>query len=150
MGSDLASFNFKLLHGLLVTKQRIHHFTQGTAATCTHCDASVDEDLQHALVHCNYNNGVGLSLLSVAQKHLSHLTADSLLRLELAGLPEEYELPLVTLLSAGLSAIWDKRYTKSRITLYDIRATMEARCQLLRETRYKSTVPMLCNMINEM
>ena len=148
LGNELASFNFKLLHGLLVTKQRMHHFTPGTAATCTHCDAHVDEDLQHALLHCSYNHGVGQSLLSVAQIHIPDITAASLLRLELASLSDEHELPLATFISAALLAIWDKRYTKSRILLYDIRATLEARCQLLRETRYESTVPIL--MINAM
>ena len=150
LGNELASFNFKLLHGLLVTKQRVHHFTPGTAATCTHCDAQVDEDIQHALIHCNYNNGVGQSLLSVAQLHIPDITAASLLRLELTSISEEYELPLATFISAALLAIWDKRYTKSRIILYDIRATLEARCQLLRETRYESKVPIIRDMINTM
>ena len=128
----------------------MRHFTRGTAATCTHCDAHVDEDLQHALLHCSYNHGVGQSLLSVAQIHIPDITAASLLRLELASISEEHELPLATFISAVLLAIWDKRYTKSRILLYDIRATLEARCQLLRETRYESTVSILSDMINEM
>ena len=41
LGSDLSSFNFKLLHGLLVTKQRLHQFTPGTPSTCSHCDHQV-------------------------------------------------------------------------------------------------------------
>ena len=69
LGSDLSSFNFKLLLGLLTTKQRLHQFTPATAAMCSHCVDQVEEDLQHALIHCNYNDGAGQSLLSVVQAH---------------------------------------------------------------------------------
>ena len=140
----------EIIYSLTLLQFCLLVFTPGTAATCTHCDAHIDEDLQHALLHCNYNNGVGLSLLSVAQIHIPDITAASLLRLELTSISEEYELPLATFISAALLAIWDKRYTKSRIILYDIRATLEARCQLLRETRYESKVPIIRDMINTM
>ena len=112
LGSDLDSFNFKLLHGLLVTKQRINHLTPGTPATCSHCQVCVQGDLQHALLHCSYNDGAGQALLSAVQEHL----------------PE----------TSILMAIWDKRLSKQRITLYEIRATLEARCLLLRETRFSN------------
>ena len=148
LGSDLSSFNFKLLHGLLVIKQRLHQFTPGTPSTCSHCDHQVEEDLQHALIHCSFNNGVGQSLLSVAQNHIPDITSASLLCLKLFNLPEDSELPMVTLLSATLLAIWEKRYSKLRISPYDIRATLEARCQLLRETRFKSHVNTLSYMIS--
>ena len=148
LGSELSSFNFKLLHGLLVTKQRIHQFTPATAAVCSHCVDQVEEDLQHALIHCNYNDGAGQSLLSVVQTHSPDVTAASLLRLELINLPEDHELPMVTLISALLLAVWDKRLAKSRISLYDIRATLEARCQLLRETRYRNQADNMKDLIN--
>ena len=37
IGSDLASFNFKLLHGLLVTKERMHHLNPHSSPYCTLC-----------------------------------------------------------------------------------------------------------------
>jgi hypothetical protein len=71
------------------------------------------------------------------QAHSPDVTAASLslLRLELSNLPEDLELPMITFLSSLLHAVWDKRLSKSRISLYDIRATLDAKCQLLRETR---------------
>ena len=148
LGSELSSFCFKLLHGLLVTKQRQHQLNPRTSPTCSHCDSQVEEDLQHALLQCDYNGGVGQSLLSVAQQHIPDISTASLLRLELANLSEDVELPLVTFVSATLSAIWEKRYTKSRIVLYDIRATLEAKCQLLRETRFKDHASKLVELKN--
>ena len=148
LGSDLHSFNFKLLHGLLVTKQRIHHFTPGTPATCSHCQDGVQEDLQHALIHCSYNDGAGQALLSAVQVHLPETDAASLLRLELSNLEQELEYPLVLFTSSILMAIWDKRLSKTRITLYEIRTTLEASCLLLRETRFNNQVAKFVELIN--
>ena len=72
------------------------------------------------------SDGVGQSLLSVAQNHIPDISSASLLRLELVNFPEDIELPTVTLLSATLLAIWEKSYSKLRISPYDIRATLEA------------------------
>ena len=138
LGSDLISFNFKLLHGLLVTRQRLHQLTPAANATCSHCDAQVDEDLQHALIDCSYNSGAGQALLSTGQGYIPELTAASLLRLELPSLEADAELSIVTFISAVMMELWNKRMSKSRIQLYDIRATLKARCLLLRKSRSQS------------
>ena len=148
LGSDLTSFNFKVLHKLLPTKQSPHYLTQATPATCTHCEVGIDEDIEHALIHCNYNCGVGQVLLTAVQHQAPDTTVLSLLHLELTDLPEESVLSLTTFISAFLLAIWERRQSKSRMYLYDIRATLEARCLLLRETRYGKRVSLLKEMIN--
>ena len=134
LGSDLASFNLKLLHGLLVTRQRLHHLTPAASARCAHCDEQIDEDLHYALIHCNYNNGTGENLLRVAQIYIPGMSAASLLHLELVNMDGTTEYFLVTLISACLMCIWDKRYT--RVKTFDTRATLEARCLLLRKNRF--------------
>ena len=138
LGSDLTSFNFKLLHGLLVTKERLHHLTPASSPTCSHCNDHITEDLQHALLYCPYNDGVGLRLLSAVEHEVPDTTPDSLLRLELKNTPDESELSTILFISTILLEIWDKRLRKSRIKLYETRATLEAKCLLLRETRFSS------------
>ena len=150
LGSDLASFNLKLLHGLLVTRQRLHHLTPAASARCAHCDEQIDEDLQHALIHCNYNNGTGENLLRVAQIYIPAMSAASLLRLELVNLDGTTEYSLATLISACLMCIWDKRYTRARIIPFDTRATLEARCLLLRKTRFANQATILAEMIQNL
>ena len=150
LGSDLITFNFKLLHGLLVTRQRLHHLTPAATAACSHCQAQVEEDLPHALVDCSYNNGAGQALFQAVQVHVPELTVVSLLRLELPSLEADDELCIVTMISAILQEIWSKRLTKSRIHLYDIRATLEARCLLLRKSRLESNFESLTSMINNL
>ena len=43
---------------------------------------------------------------------------------------------MVFLTTATLLEIWLRRLKKERITEYEIRTTLEAKCSLLRETRF--------------
>ena len=149
LGSDLASFNFKLLHGLLVTKERLHHLTPATSTTCSHCKDKVTESLQHALLYCPYNNDVGQRLLTAVEHQVPDITPESLLRLELKNIPEDSELSTIFFISSILMEIWEKRFSKSRIRLYDIRATLEAKCLLLRETRFGGHTKALSDLLNQ-
>jgi hypothetical protein len=117
---------------------------------CVHCDEQIDEDLQHALIHCNYNKWTGENLLRVAQIYIPAMSSDSLLRLELVNLDGTTEYSLATLISACLMCIWDKRYTRARIIPFDTRATLEARCLLLRKTRFSNHAAIFPEMINNL
>ena len=149
LGSDIASFNFKLLHGLLVTKERLHHLNPASSTTCAHCKDKVTENLLHALLYCPYNDGVGHRLLSAVEHLVPDITPDSLLRLELKNIPEDSELPTILFISSILMETWEKRLSKSRIRLYDIRATLEAKCLLLRETRFSSLTTTLSDLLDK-
>ena len=101
-----------------------------------------------ALLFCSYNNGVGDALLAAVHSQAPELSPASLLGLELHNIPEDSELSMTLFISTFLMEIWDKRFNKSRIRLYDIRATLEARCLLLRETRYRSQLSTIDEMLN--
>ena len=148
--SGLASFNFKLIHGLLVTKKGQHYLNPRPSPICSHCNHQVEEDLNHALIQCSYNDGVGLSMVSVVGVYIPKIHTSSLLRLELSNLAGSQELPLVTLIFTILSTIWEKRQTRARITLFDTRTTLEAKCQLLRETRHSNCSVLLEEMISKL
>ena len=147
LSSEQSSFNFKLLHGLLVTKERLQQLTPATSATCTHCHDLVNEDLQYALLHCQYNDGVGQSLLLALQNLSPTITPSSLLRLELDDIPEDSELSAITFISTCLMEVWTRRFNKTKIRLYEIRATLEARCILLRETRFASQLQTFVDLL---
>ena len=134
LGSDLISLNFNLLHGLLVTRQGLHHLTPAANAMCT----QVEEDLENALISWSYNIGAGQALLRTAQVFIPQLSAASLLRLELPRLEADDDLSIVTFISAILIEVWNKRQSISRIHLYDIQATLEARCLQLRKSRLQN------------
>ena len=150
LDNELKSFNFKLLHGLLVTKKRMHQLNPASRPTCPHCQDHVDEDLKHALLDCSYNDGAGQSLLAAVQSHLPHVDPDNLLQLELGNVNDDDLLSIVTLISHCLREIWTKRLNKWRIRLYEIRATLEARCLLLRETRFSNNISLLVTLASQL
>ena len=109
------------------------------------CDEEVAEDLEHALLICNYNNGVGQALLTAVNEYLpvSPTNSQAILRLDLPG-------PIITFISSILLDIWESRLSNSRITLFDTRTNLEARCSLLRETRFEEAVPKFTELINKL
>ena len=90
-----------------------------------------------------------MSLVAVVQRQLPDVTPAGLLRLELPNIQEDDELAIVTLASTVLMEIWTKRLNQVRIRLYDIRATLEARCLLLRETRFSEEIETLVEMLSQ-
>ena len=149
LGSELTTFNFKLLHKLLVSRERLHQLTPTYSPTCCHCSTE-NEDLVHAMISCNFNNDVGKNLLQIVKIHVPSITSTSLLSLELTSLAEDKLFPLTYFTSSILKTIWERRLTKSRISSYDIRTTLEANCILLSKTRFQSQVPILEELVNRL
>ena len=96
------------------------------------------EDLPHALVLCNQNDGVGARLITCLKTYMPNLTVESALRLEF-DLADEMELPLVWLVGTVGQAVWKLRADKCRVYLYEIRSQLEANISLLRETRLETS-----------
>ena len=93
------------------------------------------ENLEHALIQCQANNGVGMALMQTLRLTIPTLTPAEALRLELNVSAEE-ELPLVWLLAATLLSIWEQRQTSQKVQPYLVRANLEAKVNLLRKTSY--------------
>ena len=74
------------------------------------------------------------------------LETESVLRLELE-VDDDMELPLVWLIATVFHSIWKLRTEKSRVRLYEIRAQMEAKVNLLRETRYRNSAILLDQIV---
>ena len=147
LGPDNISFLFRLLHQLLPTKERIARTKPNANPECrAHgCQAGVVEDLSHALIYCHANDGVGLKLLDGLRDAQHDLQADAALRLEFqVGI--ELELPVVWLSSCILRIIWNMRQTNTRIRHYLIRSQLEAEINLLRETRFYTSVPRIVEL----
>ena len=149
LGSDLTTFNFKLLHRLLVTRERMHQMNPAVSSSCLQCNNGT-EDLAHALIHCSYNQEVGLKLLNYIQNLVPAMKDQGLLHLEITGLSSNMEFPAVFLTSSILMYIWNQRMSKVRISLFDIRTSLEAKCILLRKTRFENHATGLETLLNSM
>ena len=65
------------------------------------------------------------------------IAVEAALRLEIS-VEEEEELPLIWLLSATLLSIWEQRQLHLKVQPYLVRAQLEAKVNLLRETRHEN------------
>jgi hypothetical protein len=71
------------------------------------------EDIEHALVTCPGNNGVGASVLRCLTNFVPDLEAREALLLDF-NVDESMELPLVWAMAVAWGAIWDMRQSKTR------------------------------------
>ena len=83
------------------------------------------------------------------RKIVPHLSSEDVLNFAFNELISSQELPVVFLVSAFLLEIWSRRVRRERITCYDIRTTVEARCSLLRETRYHPSFQIMQEILKD-
>ena len=134
LGSELISFLFKVLHKLLTTQERLARTNHTVSPLCKApgCSREESEDLVHALVTCEGNMGVGRAVLDCVSRQVDKLTDVQALRLQFE---ESLELPVVWFLAVSWTSIWEARLLGRRPELYRVRADLEAKVSLLRETR---------------
>ena len=106
-------------------------------------------DLGHSLVDCPANQGVGTRLMNRLRTHQPNLSTGAALRLELL-VDEDSELPLVWLTAATLLSIWDQKKASSRVQPHLTRSTLEAKVNILRETRLVNLTTILQELIENM
>ena len=140
LGQENMTFLFKLLNQILPTQERVARTKSGTRSSCKMpgCHAEV-ENMEHSLIFCQSNDDVGLLLLELLRGITPALQPQSLLRLEFHVEPE-LELPVVFFISTVLNSLWILRQSGNRVQKYLVRSQMEAKINLLRETRHSATV----------
>ena len=62
--------------------------------------------LDHELLHCSRNDGVGHKLFACLQQHVPGLQIEAVLRLDHGALEEKLSLPLTLLTAIVLSILW--------------------------------------------
>ena len=152
LGSDLSAFIFRLLHQILPTQERVQRIVgnggQEPTGLCVVCHQE-REDLSHAFFFCQESLVVGHALLGYVQHIIPTITPDECLRLELGDdLGEEDQLAVVCLLATALKYIWETRAEKKVVSLYKMRAEVEARVFILRKTRYYMSGDKIHEMIS--
>ena len=142
VGPDNTSFLFSLLHQILPTKERVARTKPNASSQCKAlgCQENTEENLSHALIQCQANDGVGLKLLECLSCLHPGLQAEAALRLDWK-VDDDEELPVVWFTACTLRTIWNLRQSNTKIRKYLIRSQLEAEINLLRETRYFEAVP---------
>ena len=145
---DLASFLWKMLLNLLPTQQRLQRMRISETPACKYCPEP--GTLQHELLDCEHNMGVGKQLLTCLNQYLPRTSAAHLLRLEIGELPEDKLLPFTILIATTLSHLWKQRTSTTRIRLYNIRAEIEQTINLLRTSRLQKVADQIITIKDQM
>ena len=148
LGPELVSFLFKLLHDLLPTQERLSRTSPAVNGICQLCAANVQEDLRHALIRCPANNGIGEAVL-LCLPFQNGVQDINVMQLHL-DLESSLELPVVWFLAVAWSSIWESRKLGRRTELYKVRADLEAKVSLLRETRHGEAAEQISLMISKL
>ena len=90
----------------------------------------------------------GHALLGYLQVIDPNLSPEAVLRLELDPGKEEKEiLAMTSMLSTGLTYIWECRVAKKQVQLFRMRAEIEAKISILRKTRHVGAAEIMCEMM---
>ena len=127
------SFLFKVVHDLMPTQVRLARTSSTISGKCKLCLSDMMEDQVHAFIRCPGNHGVGEAVLQCLPEH-SALGDQQVLKLQ-HNLAECHELPVVWFLAEAWRSIWESRTLGKRPELYKVRADLEGKVSLLRETR---------------
>ena len=148
LGSELASFLFRLLHDLLPTRERQNRIFPATVNICRLCQSNSVEDLPHSFFYCSFNREFGMAIVQTLLNTDASMTPEKLLRLEMNIDDDDMELPTVWYVAAKLLHIWNCRVNGRRAKLYTTRAEVESRVNLLRETRFRAAADKISEIIN--
>ena len=147
LGSELSSFLFKVLHDLLPTQERVARTSASVDGLCKLCPSNVKEDLLHSLVKCSANQGIGEAVLVCLSDYVQDgVEGHEVLQLQLE-LDDALELPVVWFLAVAWSSLWESRKVGRRPELYKVRADLEAKVSLLRETSHSEAAEKITSLI---
>ena len=147
LGSEATSFIWKLMHRLLPNEQRLARILPNSSALCKYCPDPPIADLEHCFFGCIKTGEVGRKLLETMINHDPSVTPAGLLRLEFQEEGEQ-EMPLVWTAAHTLSYMWKKRTTGHVVDLTLTRASLEAKVNLLRETRYSNSAIIIKQIVD--
>ena len=152
LGPELTSFQFKMIHELLPTQERIARLGlhEGQPGLCLLCRVEA-EGLVHAFFDCTKNMQVGLALLGCVQQLVPDLSTDAAVLVDFGCvLPEEENLAIQCILITGLRYIWETRLAKKVVTTFRMRAEIEAKVSILRKTRYQASAVIMAELLGNL
>jgi hypothetical protein len=144
----LASFLWRMMLNLLSTQDKLHRMGTIQSPSCKMQGCSEVGTLEHELLTCTKNDGIGQKLLECLQHYVPGLQAGEALRLEHGDLGPDVSLPLTLLTAIILQSLWKEREAKTAVRSYRVRADLEQSINLLRTTRHSDTADKLELMLN--
>ena len=132
--SDVISFSFKLVHGLLPTEARLNSTLRNVSAACKFsCPGDPPADLNHCFFSCDLTADVGMLLFRVSQCFKPGICVNDILRLEIVD-----NAALVWVVMKSLYFIWEHRVAKKRVNRTKWMADLVADQEIMLSSHYNS------------
>ena len=125
------------MHRIPPTEDRLARILPNTSDHCRHCQTPTTSNLEHCFFNCESTSQIGSSLLNAIRPYDPAVTPEKLLRLEFEA-TEDMEMPIVWFTAQVLLYSWGVRLSGRVVDLVVTRTLLEAKINLLRETRYRN------------
>ena len=136
LGPELTSFIFKILHRILPTADRLHRILPNSSPFCNRCNGENIETLEHALVECSANGGVGHALMALVTHYTDYpMSSTDLVTFNIDGSSNSLTFCLVWLVGTVFSETWTKRSHKKNISMLEAQAEVEAQYRMFEKTK---------------
>ena len=123
-----------MLPNILPTNSLLTKLKMKDSSACSLCPDGNFDDCQHALLVCYHNKEVNNWVIGITKNVLPQSTLLDIITLNL-DLDTDTRFPIVWFLSNVFSAVWQLRLDKKAVHLYNIRADIEAKINILRKGR---------------
>ena len=145
--SENMAFLWRMMHDILPTQSRLFRMKVANAVSdkCLLCQENAVGDIAHCLMLCAYNDGVGKLVTDFLSKFNSNLEPRQVVHLNFEV--GENPLPPIFFVSTVLLEVWSCRKEKKPIRLYNIRATLEAKINILRKSRHIAAAEILLDYL---
>ena len=134
LSPDQKSFLFKLLQGLLPTRERLCRVGKVDSPNCVYCPGQMD-NMEH-LFTCSNSIHIMSPVMNCLTTTLDNVTPEALSTFDVTP-SESMELPLTWLLSTSLSLVWESRSSGKQLTFNSFHSELLARLAILKHTKWK-------------
>ena len=127
------SFNFKLIHTLLPSQERVNHLNPNVSPLCR-LNCGEIEDYQHLFYGCHHNQDAAAALLRCVRSYSQGLTEEDSLTFDVK-VDGCFEMAVIGLLATGLELVWNRRLEKKPTDARTMRSELEWAVILRRKYR---------------
>ena len=145
--SEIMSFIWKLVHGLLPCEGRLGEILPNMSRICRHsCEGDPVADFVNLFFTCKMSGEVGQWLLKCVRQSNPTSTPANILRLDVISGGEA----LVWVIANTLFSIWNTKVVSYKVSrLFDTRATLAADLEIMKDTRYSNLATAALSIITQ-
>lgn len=123
---ELKGFLWRMVHCLLLTRDRLHRLHKTDTDSCLHCNE--DDSITH-FISCSFSSKVTDQLILCLQSYIPRITAENIETVT------SMELPLVWLTVTTLKYVWEEKAVGRVARLGMVHAELLARVGIFRRIR---------------